>query len=325
MNEMRKLMEAVEQLDEYLVREGESIETLLRLNVFGDMGFGDDSELFSDDPDNGVEMSEEWANVIYDNQPEAEERYLQIKGEAESGRKLTNAEAQAAENTWYDGSDAYQSEPEAVEHLPGVYANQLNTVENILHGLVDDEWEGDYAPFDEDAVEEGTGDTDNPCAWCHSETPKTLDVDHNEICDDCYKSDDEVDEGKWDYQKKDKGKGAGTDSPMHDGGAKNRKSRKAFRKAEKAKAHQARMRGETTEQLNEVSDFDGESLDALVAQFEETCKKFRIGSFPRKQKDLLNVVMTRAKDTQDLDDLGHENALGNDSSPNFGGWPDEQR
>ena len=23
--------------------------------------------------------------------------------------------------------------------------------------------------------------------------------------------------------------------------------------------------------------------------------------------------------------LGHENTLGNDSSPNFGGWPDEQR
>ncbi len=80
---------------------------------------------------------------------------------------------------------------------------------------------------------------------------------------------------------------------------------------------------ESIEQINEVSDFDGESLDALIAQFEETCKKFRIGSFPRKQKDLLNVVMTRAKDTQDLDDLGHENALGNDHQPTFGGWPND--
>ena len=58
---------------------------------------------------------------------------------------------------------------------------------------------------------------------------------------------DAINEGKWDYEKRDKGKGAGTDSPMYDGGAKNRKSRKAFRKAEKAKAHKARMRGEISE------------------------------------------------------------------------------
>lgn len=82
---------------------------------------------------------------------------------------------------------------------------------------------------------------------------------------------------------------------------------------------------ETIEQINEVSDFDGKSLDALIAQFEETCKEFRIGSFPRKQKDLLNVVMARAKDTQDMSGLGHENTLGNDHKPRFGGWPDEQR
>ncbi len=203
MNEMRKLMEAVEQLDEYLVREGESIETLLRLNVFGDMGFGDDPELFSDDPDNGVEMSEAWAEVIYDNQPEAEERYLQIKGEAENGRKLTNAEARVAENTWYDGSDAYQSEEEAAEHLPGVYANQLNVVENILHGLVDDEW---------------------------------------------------IDEGKYNYPQGMKGKGAAYKEPGGKGqkGAGNRKSRKAFRKAQRAEQHAARMRGEVDEDVGNV-------------------------------------------------------------------------
>jgi len=58
-----------------------------------------------------------------------------------------------------------------------------------------------------------------------------------------------VEEGKWDYKSKDRGRGAGTDSPMYDGGAKNRKNRKAFRKAEKAKAHQARMRGEVDESV----------------------------------------------------------------------------
>ena len=82
---------------------------------------------------------------------------------------------------------------------------------------------------------------------------------------------------------------------------------------------------ETIERINEVSDFDGEELDALIAQFEKTCKAFRIGSFPRKQKGLMNVVLSRAKDTQDMSGLGHENVLGNDHEANFGGWPDEQR
>ena len=82
---------------------------------------------------------------------------------------------------------------------------------------------------------------------------------------------------------------------------------------------------EEIEEIKEISDFDGSALDALVSQFEATCKEFRIGSFPRKQKELLQVVMSRAEDTQDLSGLGHENTLGNDHSPNFGGWPDEQR
>jgi len=52
-----------------------------------------------------------------------------------------------------------------------------------------------------------------------------------------------LEEGKWDYKDKDKGKGPGY-SADGDGGAKNRKNRKAFRKAEKKKKHQAMMRGE---------------------------------------------------------------------------------
>ncbi len=55
---------------------------------------------------------------------------------------------------------------------------------------------------------------------------------------------EQIDEAKWDYKQRDKGKGAGTDSPMYDGGAKNRKNRKAFRKAQKAKAHAERMAGQ---------------------------------------------------------------------------------
>ena len=74
---------------------------------------------------------------------------------------------------------------------------------------------------------------------------------------------------------------------------------------------------EAIEQINEVSDFDGPELDALIAQFEETCKAFRIGSYPVKKKDLMNVVLARAKDTQDMSGLGRENALGNDHEPSY--------
>ena len=52
-----------------------------------------------------------------------------------------------------------------------------------------------------------------------------------------------VEEGQWDYSTKDKNKGAGW-SAQGDGGAKNRKNRKAFRKAEKKRKHDAMMRGE---------------------------------------------------------------------------------
>ena len=70
---------------------------------------------------------------------------------------------------------------------------------------------------------------------------------------DCHAKNNKVDEGKWDYKDSDKGRGAGTDSPMYDGGAKKRGNRKAFRKAEKAKKHQAMLRGEkwAQEKVNE--------------------------------------------------------------------------
>ena len=63
----------------------------------------------------------------------------------------------------------------------------------------------------------------------------------------------ELDEGKWDYDQASKGKGAGW-SQQGDGGAKNRKQRKAFRKAEKKKKHQAMMRGEKWAQEKEVDE-----------------------------------------------------------------------
>ena len=161
MNEMRKLMEAV-QLNEYLVRRGDRFDGLLSLNVFGDMGMREDSILFYDDPDNGDSPSYEWEKVVKNYRGHAQKLANEIKKYAAKGRTLTSAEAEAAENTWYDGSDAYQSEPEAVEWLPDIYDNQLNTVEEILHGNIEDEHEGDYAPFGEGLEEAYDDEIDGP-------------------------------------------------------------------------------------------------------------------------------------------------------------------
>jgi hypothetical protein len=81
-----------------------------------------------------------------------------------------------------------------------------------------------------------------------------------------------LDEASWDYSTKDKGKGPGWSSPMADGGKKNRKNRKAFRKAEKKKKHDAMMRGE--EWAQEVPEAivpyqDGQFVDDETGQIHQ--------------------------------------------------------
>lgn len=74
---------------------------------------------------------------------------------------------------------------------------------------------------------------------------------------DCKKceGDGKIDEARWDYPKGMKGKGVGQELAVNTG-ATNRKARKAFRKAEKAKAHQARMRGEIDEERRGDNTFE---------------------------------------------------------------------
>jgi len=80
---------------------------------------------------------------------------------------------------------------------------------------------------------------------------------------------------------------------------------------------------ETIEQINEVSDFDGDALDDLIDQFALTCEQLGISDNPVKKKELTQVVLSRAKPL--VTDIGHDNVLGHDHEANFGGWPDEQR
>lgn len=132
MNEMRKLMEAV-QLNEYLVRRGDKFDGLLNLNVYGDIAgeelFNEDYLDFAGDP--------AWQDVVADYKGHVLEQAKLIKEYAAKGRTLTSAEAEHAENTWYDGSDAYGSVEEAVEWLPGIFDAQLEAVEEILHGNIE--------------------------------------------------------------------------------------------------------------------------------------------------------------------------------------------
>jgi len=76
--------------------------------------------------------------------------------------------------------------------------------------------------------------------------------------------DEGIDEGKWDYPDHIKGKGSSPDYLRTD--ILNKEARKKFRKAEKAKAHQARMRGEVDE---DVMDERGKMCPVCIGQRRE--------------------------------------------------------
>jgi hypothetical protein len=153
MNEMRKLMEAV-QLNEYLLRDGESVKTLLQLNVFGDTGHREDGVAFSPDDISWEEgeldpqLQKEWLRKARPYIKQAGMLKREILKAAKAGKTLSHAEANYAENTWYDGSDLYGELEMAYDELPQVWDNQLEAVLGILSGEIEEN-EGDYAAFGE--------------------------------------------------------------------------------------------------------------------------------------------------------------------------------
>lgn len=80
---------------------------------------------------------------------------------------------------------------------------------------------------------------------------------------------------------------------------------------------------EAIEEINEVSDFDGEALDDLIVHFQGVVESLGIANDPVKQRELTQVILARAKFGGG--GLGHENVLGHEHTANFGGWPDKQR
>ena len=135
--EMKAQLAESTQLNEYLLRGGMPITDVLELNVFGDTEPEDPVSAYEEEFAN----SPAWMAV--------EQRYGQMaqalkkKILAQGNRKLTNAEANALESTWYDGSDAYSDVEEAVESLPEIYDAQLDMVDALLAGNISDEEFGD--------------------------------------------------------------------------------------------------------------------------------------------------------------------------------------
>jgi hypothetical protein len=118
------------QLNEYLVKAGMPVKDVLALNLFQDF-----------DPVEGAaaqfpEFAEEpmWQQVVRKYAPIA--NMLKKKLLAQK-RRLTDAEAEAVDETWYDGSDAYDDVE--IEYLVGIYNQQIDTLEALLAGNLTDE------------------------------------------------------------------------------------------------------------------------------------------------------------------------------------------
>lgn len=128
------------QLNEYLLKGGMPAEDVLSLNVFQDLdpveGLSAQYDDFAQDPT--------WQAVFKQYAPIAnalKQRVLALK------RPLTNAEANAIDDTWYDGSDAYD-DVEA-QYLADVYDNQIDKIEALLAGNLTDEEFGESVEDDE--------------------------------------------------------------------------------------------------------------------------------------------------------------------------------
>ena len=116
------------QLNEYIVRSGDDVMSVLALNLFADLlGKGNLS-----DYDEEFANSPEWQAVVANWAPKAEYLQQQLAKYQNVGRKLRDAEADAIDATAYDGSDAYENADIAASYLPKVYAKQAAAIVRLL-------------------------------------------------------------------------------------------------------------------------------------------------------------------------------------------------
>jgi hypothetical protein len=116
------------QLNEYIVRSGDDIGSVLSLNLFADLlGQGNLS-----DYDEEFANSAKWQAVVAKWAPKAEYLQREIAKYQNTGRKLRDAEADALDATAYDGSDAYDNADMAAQYLPKVYNKQAAAIVRLL-------------------------------------------------------------------------------------------------------------------------------------------------------------------------------------------------
>jgi hypothetical protein len=117
-----------QELNEYIVRSGDDISSVMALNLFkdllGDANLSDYDEEFANSP--------EWQAVVDKWAPKAEFLQQEIYKYQNVGRKLRDAEADAIDATAYDGSDAYEDAETAASYLPKIYARQLVAIVRLL-------------------------------------------------------------------------------------------------------------------------------------------------------------------------------------------------
>lgn len=130
MNEMRKLLEAVNQLNEYLTRGRDPFDVVLQLNVFTDLGYGlpEDEDIYTDFDE--PEFHEMMNNLKAEFKDQAEELAKRVNAAAAAGKTLTDLESQAVDEAWYDGSEAY--EYLETSFLAEVYERQIGLVMDML-------------------------------------------------------------------------------------------------------------------------------------------------------------------------------------------------
>lgn len=114
------------QLNEYLLRHGSRASEILSLNLFQD--FLGPEKASSVVPE--FKSNRNWRAVEKKYTPIAQKLAALIK---ERGRqKLTQEQADRLEETWYDGSDAYEDPDLGAEALPDYYNEQIKAVKEFL-------------------------------------------------------------------------------------------------------------------------------------------------------------------------------------------------
>jgi hypothetical protein len=116
---------------EYLTQENNSIDSILKLNLFQDLVLEDQWLLKIDDYEGG--QHPEFIQMIKEYVPVAKKIRKKINQQAAQGRLLSDEESKAIDEVWYDGSDIYNSTEEIAYDMPEIYNNQIIVINKILN------------------------------------------------------------------------------------------------------------------------------------------------------------------------------------------------